>query len=518
MFVSFKTVRVARANLHRHNMVKYDFPRSLYPFPLSYYPSDGGNVSRPYTSGDSSAINVGEDNFYILCCTPEEFNWLLSAVAVGGVQVQPDNFNLLDQLMMQAYEFPNSFGGADCVDFCQFVLDCIESESSIQEAIANYSSGSTAGIDGEADSSHINDNILTGVSGCDADSFCGFVTGIVDLINQMAEDILERWTEHTTTVGRAGDIIEAIPAVGLLPFDDLLQAFESFATDLLDNYTGEYDSALRQELICGLYCLGVDDCSLTFAQLHWFFMNKLIESLKFDTEDLLDYIFSGIFAGEEYVYAWFALITGCLYFGNNVFHYNIDTFKSLVSALYNDPDGDCDTLCTSCPITWWITFDDLSTSDFEVTGAIDSGWSETVALDLQSEENGVNKPSAKTAFAVRDTPDDFEGQNINISVELDATMTVDEVTFDFWFTHECGNNNLARSITLLDDGGSELDSDSDSGDAAPKSTWQQFSWTPSTPVDDVKTVVVRISAVCDPSGNNPANNFGFVDNITISGS
>lgn len=400
------------------------------------------------------------------------------------------------------------------MDLCQLIADCIETTPELQQQIANYSSGANNGLEDGANADHIGTNLLIDNSGCDNDNLFGFVTGIIDLFDTLATDALEKAVASTSLVGRIGDVIEAFPFLGLAPADDAFQITEGFITDVLDGYNAAFTAQLRDDMRCGLFCISQDDCELTVQELFWYFSGLLQEGLKVDLQTLLGYIIQGTFIGDNLVYAWNMFISGLLYFAEKFFGVNFAQVQKMVSALYNDPDGDWSTLC-SCTTTYFITFDETSSDDWSLSVDIDSGWTETVAPELQSIEEGNLVPAAKTAFAVRDTPDDFEGQNLHVIVTLDAVQTVEFCSFEYWFTHECGNNNLARSITFLDDMGSELDSDSDSGDASPKANWNQYEYTPASPVADVKTVEIRISAVCDPSGNNPSNNYGFVDNIRI---
>jgi hypothetical protein len=171
--------------------------------------------------------------------------------------------------------------------------------------------------------------------------------------------LIEVLSASANTAGRLGDSIEAIPGIGELPVDDVLQFTESFLDDIEQNYQASYPFALRDEYRCDLFCIGRNDCELTFTDIFNYFNDRLVTSIiLIDFQDLVEYMSNGFFSGEELVHAFHAFVAGTFMLGGDILGIDSAKLITMVSALYNDPDSDWLTLCTDCEWTQhWLNGD-----------------------------------------------------------------------------------------------------------------------------------------------------------------
>lgn len=328
----------------------YDLKNGLLPFPLNYLASEGGSDTTPFVDGDKSLITSGE-NWYVLCLDPDDFNDLLSVIAVGAPIALPDTYGKITQQINQLAQFPNQIPEDSCMDLCQLILDCIGEEAALQQAIATYSLASPIAQNATEIQAHLDAQLVNDPVGCDNDMIFGMTTGFTDLMNDVSEDILEAFVAATSPAGRIGDIIEAIPVIGEAPLDDLFQFVESMMNDINDAYDGAYTVQVRDDIRCDLFCLAKDnDCVLTLEMARDYFFDELAESIDLTTWDgFLDDIIEIIFAGTPAVWGMHLLIVQAMIFGAELVHFDTNRLIRTVQSLYNDPDSDWTTVCDECP-------------------------------------------------------------------------------------------------------------------------------------------------------------------------
>lgn len=239
--------------------------------------------------------------------------------------------------------------GLISMNICQSVLDCINTNQDIQQAIASYALGSSIEPTTPVNTTIAGSNVITQNIGCNDDNLFGAVTGIVDLYNNLARDIIQILVANTNQIGRLGDLIEMIPVVGLLPVDDALQFVESFITDFEQNYLGAYTLILRDKYRCDLFCIAQGDCEITFQDIFDYFNNQLLNPhAPTDPLALVLYLSSNLFLGEQLVIAFNLLVAGIFLFAGDILNVNSGKLVNMVSALFNDPDPDWAILCTVC--------------------------------------------------------------------------------------------------------------------------------------------------------------------------
>lgn len=257
-------------------------------------------------------------------------------------------------------------------NFCEKMIDCINENDAVRQAIINaLNDGVPVSGDAGVNESIAGSNLLAGVT-CDNDSLFGATTGLVDLINNIATDLIEQISASANVTGRIGDMIESIPVVGVLPFDDALQMVETFLDDLSQNYDASYTVALRDDYRCALFCIAQEDCTITFEQIFDYFVGELGQSVTtLDVEDFLEFFTQGTFAGVEIVHAFHAFVSGLMLFGASVTGIDQKRMFNIFQTMFNDPDSDWSTLC-DCG--WEHTFD--FTVENDAWTAVESGGNE----------------------------------------------------------------------------------------------------------------------------------------------
>jgi len=342
-------------------MSQYPLDKGTYPYPLSYLLSDGGVVdvdfvpNNPYVAPDST-------NWYVLCLTPVQLLELMSMIAIAAPIAFPDNYNEKIQLYSQMREYPNEIPDNSCMDICQLVLDCINNNTSIQEAIASYSLSPPANPATTQSVENLATQLINDPTSCDNDMIFGMTTGLVDLLNDVSLDIIELFANASSPAGRIGDLIEGIPVIGSLPVDDIFQFVESFINDINDAYSAAYTTALRDEMRCELFCIAEPNCILTLEDARNYYYSKLGEAITFTNfGNFVGQLLLNVYTGTSSIYAIHLLILEVLVFGGELVGIDLDRLTRTVNSLYNDPDSDWSTICDACE---WISVLDFTVDDY----------------------------------------------------------------------------------------------------------------------------------------------------------
>lgn len=198
-----------------------------------------------------------------------------------------------------------------------------------------------------------NDNpaLIEGVPGCDLDHLYAATLGLVDFAYIAIMDVLQDIDAATSGLAKAADIISAVPVLGLLPFDEIVDMANEFFEDLYSNFLSSYSEPLRREYSCDLFCIAKDNCGLFFVQAFDYFAGRATLSIDtFDLEDVVEFLTQGVFSGVEYVHVAHALFFFVLAFGGNWGKYSADFLEKEVASKFNDSDPDWAIFCDEC--TW----------------------------------------------------------------------------------------------------------------------------------------------------------------------
>lgn len=340
----------------------YNLRNGQYPYPLNYLSSDGGLVSEDFVSNDP-AVEVGSNNWYVVCLTPDELLDLQSVIAVGAPIAIPENYNTIIQKYSQMREYPNEIPEDSCMDFCQLVLDCIETNQAVQDAIALQSE-----TDGDAiiNSGVWKDENFSAVNGgiCDDDVLYGMIDGVITYLNSKMEDWIENF-EVATNVIEFADAVSSLPIIGVIAegigVTGALEYIEFLFDSLAENYQAQYTVELRDDLECELFCWVKENnvCEFSITDIAQFYAEKAGTSFgSINTLiDLANFLVLGVWSGAGFVYAGHLMIAGALALDKVVAGRQFESFKRAVLIA---PPSIEHTFCPACNIctSWDFSIDE----------------------------------------------------------------------------------------------------------------------------------------------------------------
>lgn len=335
----------------------YDFKSGQYPYPLNNVASDGGDFCKPFIEGDPTEAVPDEDNFYVICCTPEQMNKIISSIEVGAPIAFPDFYNDVMQLVDQANQFPNSFEGAPCVDICQMIIDCInDPESGVADAIYNLIEGNSWNQSREYGQSQ---NQMTLASGfnpeCDLDILWAQCFGIVERMHEINLDMLAVLEVATNRFEYVADIVGDITLIDESSVDAFLQWVVKIQDSIAENYAAQAVLSYREERACQLFCLCQEDCTINPDRIFEIFNTALTAGLTIEEviQDVFNYLVAGAWTGSEIADFMFMsqaairAMIGRLF--DKIGWNDIDTIASLYTEDAND---NWMVLCDECPSFW----------------------------------------------------------------------------------------------------------------------------------------------------------------------
>lgn len=438
--------------------------------------------------------------------TEEEWTKLLSCILQGAIIIYPNELNRIYWSFVRQLDCP--------VDICDLVLNCIQTNPEIQQEIARYSNSSSITEVTPEQQVILDTDLFDNPVTCNNDQIFGMTTQLASFLNATSEDILEIFVTAFAVPGRLGDIIEAIPVVETLPFDDILQFLEKLATQVNDAYQAAYDTQIAEDIACDLFCIAQSNCELTLEQARDYFQGRFTNAVSnTDFFTIVNDIIANNWLGEQSIWVMHWLILDTIIFGGEILGIDVNRIVTTIATFYNDPNPDWSLLC-NCTTIINVPFDSISTPEYDLTAFISGSAVEIVAPVLQSNEDGNPIPSCKTAF-VETGGGAFGGLQVIVRVELAQELDVTEVDFDIWYQRDTAGEALSRLVRLRDVNLNELDVVSAGGAGIPQQSW--FTFQTNANALGVKFVDCRISVVDLLPGPTPSNQFGFIDNIRIVG-
>lgn len=181
------------------------------------------------------------------------------------------------------------------MDFCEKVAECIANNEGVQDALSAWlqengvpvstNGGNTNVGDGNT---YLSDTNLLGAS-CDSSDLAGQCVSIIEYLNILAQDWIEGMIALALPAEIAGYTAQSIPVINAqgVDFGDIV---DWIADEVLTQYVGAYDEALRNEAACLLLEKCCNDCILTL-------------------DDILDAFAPQIGVNIDPVVAWSALLT-----------------------------------------------------------------------------------------------------------------------------------------------------------------------------------------------------------------
>lgn len=323
------------------------------PYPLDYsedIQSDTPNdpAVTNLTLEDWSTTDEEERVNIVLNLSLEEYVALATCIDVGRDIAYGDNSIYIWWIWVRS---------VISMALCDDILDCIETTESIQQAIANYALTSNINGSTPENAEILAMELVDNQAGCDNDNIYGMVRQLVDFVDSLNKDLLERLIAATQSMDALATLIKAIPVVETLPLDDAL----AFSNWLLDTIYSAYLSAstelLRVDTACDLFCLAQENgCLLSFQEARDYFYDKL--GLTLDTSNptqfLEDLIINNL-TGVASFYGMYTLAFQLMAFGSSILEFLPEKIVRLVNAMFNDPNSDWSTECDGC--AWSHVFD-----------------------------------------------------------------------------------------------------------------------------------------------------------------
>lgn len=293
--------------------------------------------------------------------TEQSFLRVLSALINGAALTYPDTWLQVVWDFLQNVEYP--------VSFCEQLIACITTDADTQEAIVNMLAanpafdeflkntvrGLTSGQTGQK---------LT-VDECDNSVLMGKVKAMVDAMNTTNTDFFEIVEVGTNDEEKMSILLDAIPGLGILPFDEVVDFLQDITEDFSENYAAQVTEALKLEWYCGLYCLASarPDCSLTYADIFNYFQDKVSSSLTLGSliGEVIQFIVTGDFSGADRVAnGMMALQAGLMRTGGDFLGLSLPSLS--ITARESDPSSLWED-CEDCPDEEWEKVWDFHDSD-----------------------------------------------------------------------------------------------------------------------------------------------------------
>lgn len=250
------------------------------------------------------------------------------------------------------------------IDFCSLMVDCIETNPDVFDAIAEKIS--ERGLPPPSSESSPADGASGSVlvTGCDLDSIYGQCVALEDYIAQVSEDFIEVVSNAPGTVAAIARAIDTIPVLGDLPvLDDLNDIVTWLQVQGVSTFTAGYTTTVRQNNICAMWERACDDCELSMTDILDVYVGGGSISYAFnDPLRLLIQAVVGNVAPTLFAYGVMAFVTGALATGGEVFGLlGLSGLQTIAAS--GDPDGDHAIFCNPCPQVWQKDFD-FTAQDF----------------------------------------------------------------------------------------------------------------------------------------------------------
>lgn len=335
---------------------------------------------------DGCLVCLTEAEKYVISCALRVVPWSTRWTSDLGTQA-PDIQEIGEVLYWKMYE-------DNCIDICQEILDCIETNEDIQRAIGQYSLTSAVTSTTQTNDGIASSNVIGSPVGCNNDQIFGMTIQLVDLMNTISLTLLDRFVASLNSAGNLGYLIEAIPVIGELPLDDILAFVQTVAVQINTEYQASSDVQLLEDIACKLFCIAKEDCSITFEQISDYYNEQITAPVQFvDMESLvLDIILNG-WLGDQAVYILHYFIVQTIIIGGELTGIDANRIIKTVSSFYNDPNSDWDTLCDPCSNEWCETLD-LTVSSYGFVFDIEDGepagqWVDGVGLVASDVNTGA---------------------------------------------------------------------------------------------------------------------------------
>jgi hypothetical protein len=250
------------------------------------------------TEGDSidNELELGSGETIYLVLEVDKTSWgkLFSAVMTGADLAWTEQAHEVTWILWKA---------AKMGTFCDQVTNCIlTNEGTIAAIQALLSNGGQNGGVGDPDNPLsdviLGANWLADVA-CDDDILWGACQSVIDGVFDATLELLQRLALITNDTELLADLLDAIPIIGgLLSF--AVEASTWMIEKALPLYLAADSPAVRDELACELFCLGKEQCSISFETVQKVFADNAASTPPFNSNliDNLEWLFDLVLVGD----------------------------------------------------------------------------------------------------------------------------------------------------------------------------------------------------------------------------
>lgn len=230
--------------------------------------------------------------------TADEFTEVLSSLINGAALTYPDKWIQVVWYFLRSMEFP--------VSICEQIIECLTNDVDVQNSLASmlttnqtFNTWLNERIE-TLTAGQISTKLITG-GDCVEANVAGRVKAIVDGMHQANIDWFQKIEVGTNDEEKFALAIEAIPILGELPIDQIIEFAEDILEDFTENYEAQVDTTLLEIWYCGLFCIAMSkpDCSLTYGDIYEFFSGRTTSGLNVFSalSDVIAFIRTGDFSG-----------------------------------------------------------------------------------------------------------------------------------------------------------------------------------------------------------------------------
>lgn len=177
---------------------------------------------------------------------------------------------------------------------------------------------------------------------------------LVELLNDITIDIFEAIEVGTNQLERWAIVTSGVPATGqVIPVDEGLQFVDQLIEEVFEDYIGAFDTALKNEIACDIFCIAKDSCTLSLDDVISFYEGKVgslsVEDPVTLLQDIVAFVNTGDFPGDLPVYLMHLLTLSLMKLAQNVFGIDFAGLYLQVIAAGDTPNNDWELLCDECP-------------------------------------------------------------------------------------------------------------------------------------------------------------------------
>lgn len=222
------------------------------------------------------------------------------------------------------------------------------------------------------------------------DVLYGGVVALADYLIANVTDFLEIVEQNVANPPElVENLVEAIPALGLLPFDDAIEYAGWLIDQLLDAWNATVTVDLIQDFYCELFCLALDhNCQLTLDLILGLVTSKLPSELgdifKMSLQNALSFLVTGNFLGDDYFYVAIGMQLNVVAVGQQWLRSRgWKPYQYRFAAGKLEPNNGHEVFCTECPTySSYIEYDfTISNHGFTAVGGTwiqGQGWVATI--------------------------------------------------------------------------------------------------------------------------------------------